>query len=362
MIKKICFFSVGFAFNRLVRMRYYEKIFPKDTEIFLYTTNKYQSKEECKKQWDLKRAKVFVEDYNSMNTPFKLRKFCNHHKIDRLVNLGHPGAGIPFLIASLFSNRDYLMGFYGQVAAYKREKKYSKKIRKFFVLIVYWFVAQFAKKLVFTDKESLSKAPRFFLISKKKMYYAEAPVNTDLFLPKNRISARKKLKLPLDKNIILRVGRANYIKCGDIFKSLVEKNPGIFFILIGEWFENEVPKINKKNFLHINKMSSKELVDYYNSADLALSMHRAGTGMGIVAEEALSCGIPIILPNKVTTPDSKSIIRSSTKLEEINDKMNKFLLLPKKEKQEISKEARNYAQKYYSDDVWKKEFVKFHLD
>jgi len=362
MIKRICFFSTGFAFNRLVRMRYYEKIFPKDTEIFLYTTSKYTSKEECKKQWDLNRTNVFVEDYNLLKTPFKLRKFCNKNKITRLVNLGHPGAGFPFLIASLLQKRDYLMGFYGEVFKHKHSKTKWQAIKKFIQLFQFWFVAFFAKKLVFTDLTCYQKAPTFFLTSKKRVNFAAAPVNTSLFVPNNKNLCRKKLKLPLNKHIVIRVGRVNYGKCCDIYLDLVKSNPDILFILIGEWFENEIPKVNYKNLLYLEKKSSKELVDYYSASDLSFALHRHGNGIGIVAEEALSCGVPTILPTTLTMPKSNALILVNHSSKEVNTKLKMFFSLSKTEQQKISKEARNYAEKYCSDEVWEKEFVKFHLD
>lgn len=361
MIKRICFFTLGFAENRLIRMKYYESIFPKNIKMFLFTTNKYTSIAESKSKWKLKRTKIFIDDYSILKTPFNLRKFCIKNKIERLVNLGVPGAGLVFIIANILSKRDYLMGYYGEVVKHKKNLKISKKIFKFFLLFQYWFVGKFAKKLVFTDKKSFNQAPLFFLSSKKKMHYAEAPVNTNLFVAKNKISMRKKLNLPLNKKIVLRVGRANYVKAGDIFTKLVEKNPEILFILIGDWFENEIPKPKTKNYIHLDKMPSEKLVDYYNSADISLALHRAGAGMGIVAEEALSCGIPIILPNRVTTPNSPAIFKTSLSIDEINKKMNNFLSLSIKEKQKISELARNYALKYLSDDVWKNKFIDFHL-
>ena len=36
---------MGFAFNRLNRLKYYEKIFSEETELYLFTTDKYKGKE-----------------------------------------------------------------------------------------------------------------------------------------------------------------------------------------------------------------------------------------------------------------------------------------------------------------------------
>lgn len=361
MIKRICFFSTGFAFNRLIRMRYYERIFPKEVKIFLVSTDKYSNKEKEKEKWNLERAEVHILDYSAIGTPFKLRKFCMKNNIERIVNLGAPGSGIAFIISTLLTDKDYLMGYYGEVVKHRRARNLLLRIKKFLLLYQYLLVGFFAKKLVFTDIDSYEKAHLFFMKSRARISYAAAPVNTRLFVPKNRTTIRKKLKLQKNKKIILRVGRINYGKCGDILIKLVEKNQDVQFILIGEWFESEVPKIKADNLLHIEKKSSKELVDYYNLSDLSFCLHRHGNGIGITAEESLACGTPVILPKTLTMRNSSSIIKTSHDLDEVNSELKKFLSLGKKQVEKIRKEARCYAQKYCSDDAWKKEFIKFHL-
>jgi glycosyltransferase involved in cell wall biosynthesis len=362
MVKKICFFSGGFAFNRLIRMRYYEKIFPEDAEIFLFTTNKYEDNDKEKKKWDLKRTKIVVSDYHPIKTMFDLRRFCIKNNIDRLVNLGAPGAGIPFIIATLTRKTDYLIGYYGEVIKHKRARGFLKTIKKFFLYPQYILVAQFAKKLVFTDIDSYKKAHLLFLSKRKRIFFGAAPVNTELFTRKTKALVRKKLKLPQSKEIIIRVGRINYGKCGDILTKLIEKNPDKYFILIGEWLEKEVLKIKKENLLHIEKKTSKELVDYYNASDLCFCLHRHGNGIGITAEEALACGVPVILPTTLTMPKSKAVILADVSLDSTDRKTKEFFSLSKEDREKISKESRKYAEKYCSDEVWKEEYSKFHLD
>ena len=79
MIKKIAFFSTGFAFNRQVRMKFYEKIFPKDIDIYLFTTDKYLGKEIENYQFkgDLKKTKRITIPYGNLKTATSLRKKCN---------------------------------------------------------------------------------------------------------------------------------------------------------------------------------------------------------------------------------------------------------------------------------------------
>ena len=154
----------------------------------------------------------------------------------------------------------------------------------------------------------------------------------------------------------------NYAKSGDVLIELIKRNPGIYFVLIGKWVEKEVPKMEKKNLLYLERKNSDELVDYYNSSDLSFCLHRGGTGMGIVAEESLACGTPVLLPNTLTMPKHPAVILTSHSSGEINKELKKFFSLSNEERKKISKEARKYAEKYCSDDVWKKEFIKFHLE
>lgn len=363
MIKRICFFSGGFAFNRLLRMKYYEKIFPKNIKMFLFTTNKHDTKKNYKSidKWDLNRTKIEISDYNIFKTTFFLRKFCRKNKIDRLVNLGAPGAGILFLIATLFQKTDYLIGYYGEVVKHKNAKGIYEKVRKFFLLFQYILVAQFAKKLAFTERRSYKQAPILFFFNKDRVEYLHAPVNTELFNKSDKIISRNKLNVPLDKKVIIRVGRINYGKCGDILIKLIENNQNIYFILIGEWFGKKVRKIKSKNLLYIESKSSKNLVDFYNASDLSFCLHRHGDSMGIVAEESLACGVPVLLPEILLDQDSKAIIKTSYSLSDINKKINHFFSLSKEERERISDQAREYAEKYCSDDVWSEKYIKFHL-
>jgi len=340
-------------------MRFYEKIFPKNVEMFLFTTSKYDVK--TREQWDLKRTKVKIVRYHPVKTMFDLRKFCREKKIERLVNLGAPGAGIPFIIATLFQKTDYLAGYYGTVFKYRVTKTFFQSVKKFLLLPQYLVVSHFAEKLTFTDIESYNKANVLFLIPQNRINYSHAPVDTKLFIPKKSSAARKKLNLPQNKEIVLRVGRINYGKCGDILVNLIEKNPDKFFVLIGEWLEEEIPRRKSNNLLHIDKKSSKELVDYYNASDLCFCLHRHGNGIGITAEESLACGVPVILPDTLTMQDSPAIIKTPISSEQVDKRLKEFFSLPKKERKKITKEAREYAEKYCSDDIWKKEYIKFHL-
>ena len=124
---RFCFFSRSFAFNRLVRMKYYEKILSKDTEICLFTTCNKNEKNEFLNS-NLKQTKVICKTCSNLKLPFVLRKFSNKNKIDRLVNIGNFRGAIPILLATLFSKRDYIVNIFGQIPTFLNSlKKLSLK-------------------------------------------------------------------------------------------------------------------------------------------------------------------------------------------------------------------------------------------
>ena len=363
--KKIAFFSVGFAFNRLIRLRYYEKIFPKDVEIFLITTNKYAgtNEENYQSKWNLKRTKVIVLNYNPLTLSFKVRKFCNKNKIKYLSNLGHPFGAIPLIISSLFTKKKVFLYFLGDVLEIYRNLGISKKkARLFFILIPYIFLAHLSNKIAFVGKKSTKKAPILFLRNSKDIYYLHAPINTHLFKPIDKIKARKKLKISMNDRVILLTGKITYMKGGDILSGIIKSNPEIKFIIIGKWIEGEIPKFKCKNLITLDKVPNEELPSYYSASDLSFGFHRQGDQMGIVGGEALACGTPIIHTKRTAFKDSQAIIKISDSVSEANKKIKKFFELSKKERNKISKIAREYAEANLSDEFWQKKYIKFFLN
>jgi glycosyltransferase involved in cell wall biosynthesis len=362
MTNKICFFSTGFAFNRLVRLRYYEKIFPKNVEIFLITTNKYNSDIESeKKKWDLKRTKVIILKHSKKNI-FEIRKICNQYNINTLSNLGHPFGIIPLIYSSLFSDRKLLLYYLGDVLEiYKTTPISIKKLKLFLILIPYFFLSLFSDKVAFVGHKSYEKAPYFFLSNKQKFYFLQAPVNTSLFQPKNKKEARKKLGISEKKKVIIYVGRITYLKGGDILSKLIILNPDIDFLIIGKWNDKEIPKLKKDNLRVIEKVLNEDLPDYYFAADLTFVYNRQGDQPQITGSESLACGIPVLHTKRFYAPNEDFIIRIKDNILDANQKVKKFFKLDKNKLKEISKKARKYAQESLSDEFWKEKYLNFYL-
>ncbi|MEK6844015.1 MAG: glycosyltransferase family 4 protein [Nanoarchaeota archaeon] len=382
MTKKICFFSAGFAFNRLNRMRFYEKALPKDTEIYLFTTDRWHDKEDSYQfEWSgLKRTKIFVAKYNS-TLPLQLRKFCRDNKIDTLVNIGNRASIALFLFASLFSKTRYIFNMMGWVPK-GREMIKDKIPREIWDYLFFYIFLIFANKVASVDNGVYQRfigknKPLFFRLFNKKAVYLPAPVDTDLFYLKDKKSARKKLGLPLNKKIVIFVGRINPNKCGDILVELIKRNRNILFVVIGRSLLKEFDNLKAKNLIYFNKKNPEELVDYYNAADISfLLMRLRASGLGQTTEESLACGLPAIsremegvdkTPALIQIPPQKIIYTKliydfSYGVKESEKALKKYFKKSKKERLEISKAAREYALKNYSHKVWAEPHTKAYLE
>jgi glycosyltransferase involved in cell wall biosynthesis len=218
-----------------------------------------------------------------------------------------------------------------------------------------------ANKMYFTDPLNAERAPKFFMMDKKKLIFLAAPINTEFFVPQNKEIARKKLKFRKDEKIILYVGRANYLRCSDILIELIKNNKEYNFVIVGPIHDPELKKIKTKNLIHIEKLPQDKLLDYYAASDLVFCLNRGGGGIGISSEEALACGRPIILSNQFRAKKEKGIYQINTNYEEAQNSIKQYFSLSDKEKTNISKLVRKYAEKNYSYDIWKNKYIEAYL-
>lgn len=366
MVNKICFYSTGFAFNRLNRLRYYEKIFPKEVEIYLFTTDRYKGKESKSYQytWEgLERTKIITVNYNWI-LPFTLREFCIENKIDRIVNLGNRKSFPLFLFSSLFTKTEYIPSLMGWVPSEMEMEKFD--FGEIWQLIFFYFFSLFSLKVITNDygiyKRYHIKRPPLskIFISKSKVKFLPVTVNSQLFKPKNKIAARKKLSLPKNKKIAIFVGRT--ARCAEILAKLIEENKDILFLIIGRITDKSIPKLKSKNFIHFSKKSSKELVDYYNAADIHIALHdKKGAGLGLAAEESLSCGVPTIIPFTEVVESSQALFQIPLNAEKADQVLNEFFKKTKKERKKLSVIARDYAEKFYSGKRWENDYIKEYI-
>lgn len=357
MKKSLCLFSRGFAHNRQVRIKFYEKIFPPEVEMHLFTTNKNNDQN----LWKLERAKIHVEKYSPFNILFKLRKYCVDNKIEKIMNLGYFSSSILLFMVYVLSDTKFIINRFADLTfKVKNIKDIFFNLYRVFIFI---FLGIFAEKITIVDKNETNywKNKLNFFINEKKIIYLPAPVDTKLFLPKDKNKTRKKLNLPQNKDIILYVGRVYREKGSDILKEIIKKNPNTLFIIIGKIIE-DFENFSSQNLIHFSQKSQEELVDYYNAADLLFFLHRVrGGGVGIALEEALSVGTPVISPERKGIKKTPAIIQIPIETESVNKEIKKFFSLSPPKRKKLSKKAREYVNKHYSYNALKEKYNKVYI-
>lgn len=124
-----------------------------------------------------------------------------------------------------------------------------------------------------------------------------------LFTIKDRQECRKKLGLPLDKKILLQVGRAYKIRGFEWIMDLVDhykKKEDYFLVFAGINESDEFYQPLKDKGVYMTPyLKHSDLPDYYNAADLSyyllnseVDLNFAGTSY--VPLESLACGTPVV--------------------------------------------------------------------
>jgi len=147
-------------------------------------------------------------------------------------------------------------------------------------------------------------------VNKERILIVHNWVDTSIFRVKDKQECRKSMGLPLDKKILLFVGRLSEEKGIMEVLNYAEKlkdNDNLIFIIIGDGALRV--SVEKKtegltNVLYLGPKKSTELVDYYNASDClfwgSVDVHY----VSIIVMEALHCGLPVISPN-ISCQDGK---------------------------------------------------------
>lgn len=144
-------------------------------------------------------------------------------------------------------------------------------------------------------------------------------VDFNYFRPGDKMAVRKKLGLPLDKKILLYVGRFdsfngvnNLLK---LFERLKKNNNDLELLLVGGYKSNEsYQKAKDSGAILVERVPEPKLRDYYQASDiyfLAISdyLYQRFGGFGTATIQSLACGLPVL---------SYNIIHLPAHMEEIN--------------------------------------------
>ncbi|MDD4052569.1 MAG: glycosyltransferase family 4 protein [candidate division Zixibacteria bacterium] len=146
-----------------------------------------------------------------------------------------------------------------------------------------------------------------------KLFKIYNGANTDEFLSKDRIAARKVLGLPQDGLFIGFAGKFSSNSADrkgiDIFTKVIKMMPPelqsmVHFVITGPGWENTLQQVAAgANRIHYLSFIDRErMPDFYNSLDIYLVTARVEGGpMPVI--EAMSCGIPVISTPVGMVPD-----------------------------------------------------------
>jgi glycosyltransferase involved in cell wall biosynthesis len=195
-----------------------------------------------------------------------------------------------------FSNFDYKFGRKNPVTliSYKKETEMLKYVSHYFCSsrIEYDFLKNDLKM------NSLS-------------FYLDG-IDFNYFRPGDKKAIREKLGLPLDKKIILYVGRFDKINGVNnllkMFKRLKENNYNVELLLVGGYKQNRLyQKAKDEGAILVERVPEPKLRDYYQAADIySLAsgdyFFQNFAGFGTATIHALACGVPVLSHNIIHLP------------------------------------------------------------
>jgi glycosyltransferase involved in cell wall biosynthesis len=345
-MKKICFFFGHYGPSLHVIMNYYERIFPKDIELFLVCANKID-----REKYQFKRTKVFEFLDKQSIVPFRLRKFLKEKNINLLTNIGGEGKiAVTLFIATIFTKT--------KVMFYSLGDPRINLENSFFL-----FSQFFTNRFLSCCKEDSDKFKRFLVFKRKETFYLPFPININLFKPKNKGKLRKKLGFNEKDKIIFYVGRIEVEQGSDYLLQLIQKNPNKKFLLIGEIRDENFKNRKFKNLIHIPFIPNSELSDYYNVADISLFFSKRNS-YPYPPRESLACGIPVMVFNlktfgQLNTPAAKKL---PFDIEKVQEEIEKFFLLPEEERKRLSKEGVKFVIGDSSEEKVKGATVNYFLE
>lgn len=235
--------------------------------------------------------------------------------------------------------------------------KETKNYRKFFPFFIF---GQFFENLV------LKNIKTFYALSREEINYLKkkAPKSTirfqtmgieDTYFEKcNKKTARKKLKLHLNKKIIIYIGRINEAKgiryLIDAMKELKEVELKIIgYLQKVEEFKEYSEKNNLNNIEFTGGIFGEKKRLYLSAAD-ALVLPSSKEGAPVTIMEALARNLPVVVTNVgginlMIKNNREGIIIKPKSVEAITKAINKILTW--------KKNIRKYAEKYRWDKIIK---------
>jgi glycosyltransferase involved in cell wall biosynthesis len=166
-----------------------------------------------------------------------------------------------------------------------------------------------AERIICISESTKNDLLRFIDVDPKKVRVIYYGVDHELFKLRDKLEARRRLGLPLDRPIILNVGseepRKNIPILLKSFKKLLNDVPNALLVRVGErtaHMEKLIRNLDLSNRVLYRRASLDEVALYYNAADL-LCFPSYYEGFGNPPLEAMASELPVIAGNRTSIPE-----------------------------------------------------------
>ncbi|MCD4720408.1 MAG: glycosyltransferase family 4 protein [Desulfobacula sp.] len=223
--------------------------------------------------------------------------YIKNYKPDLMIHISNPNRdGMIISFAGKIFNIPTIVRFTGDT--YNRHKNYTNIIKKLPALASL-ISAHLAYKY---SSQTVCLGPIM-----KKMVEQKAdiqarilpmPVNFDKFFPvDNKAEFKKDINAPIEKNLVLFVGRLDLLKGSDLLFDIITtintKRDDYFFGIIGEGPDHKKLSGINKNVALWGNVPYNNIHIYYKAADILLLPSKT-EGMPNVILESLACGTPVL--------------------------------------------------------------------
>jgi glycosyltransferase involved in cell wall biosynthesis len=188
------------------------------------------------------------------------------------------------------------------------------------------------------------------------------PLNINLFQPQNKVEARQKLGLPIDKKLILFVaakvsviwkGFSYFQESLDVLKSKISNNQDIELVVLGESDDETIQKLPFKAHALGRISDINQIVSIYSAADVFVTSS-IQENLPNTIMEAMACGTPAVgfevggIPEMIESY-STGFLAKYKSVESLAEGINWVLF--EASHAELSKNARQKVVDNYSEKV-----------
>lgn len=166
-----------------------------------------------------------------------------------------------------------------------------------------------ANKIICVSESSKRNLLATLAIDPEKIKVIYYGMDHQLFKPRDKMTYRKKIGLPLDKIIVLNVGNESHSKniptLIKAFYKIKKRFKNAILVRVGDQLPSTkelVDRFGPEGFIHFKRVPHQYISYFYNSADLFV-FPSLREGFGFPALEAMASGCPLIASNRPAVPE-----------------------------------------------------------